>query len=188
MRSATGRGWITSTPTTTFTGSIAVPTVEDISFGRTKLFIDAIGGTIGTTQILTSFLSFVLSIKNIYKAQWTGDGTHKNFTLIKMNSEPEITLEFTLEHDATAVAERAIRRARTERKIRVQGLGSALTTPGAHATKKVNLDLIGSYLNPETLDDDDSNMVVKFMFKDHYSSVAASRGSAVVVNQLSALP
>lgn len=188
MRSATGRGWITSTPTTAFTGSIAVPTVEDIIFGKTKLFIDAIGGTMGATQILTSFLSFSLSIKNIYKAQWTGDGTHKNFTFIKMVSDPEIVLEFTLEHDATAVAERAIRRARTERKIRVQGLGSTLVTPGAHTTKKVNIDLIGSYDAPEELDDEDSNMVVKFTFRDHYSSTAAARGSIVVVNSLSALP
>lgn len=188
MMSGNLRGWIATDPTTTFTGSLAIPAVEEIIFGKTKLYIDAIGGTIGSTQKTNTFLSFELTINNIYQAVWTGDGVNKNFTFIKMNSEPEITLEFTLEHDATSVAERVIRRGRTGRQIRIDGIGSALTTTATHSTKLCRIDLVGTYEEPEEMDEEDGNMILNFKLRNHYHQTPASRGSIVVVNQLSTLP
>lgn len=176
-------------PTTAFTGALPHTTPEEIQFGKTKLYIDAIGGTIGTTQKSDTLLSFTLKISKVYVAKSPANGSSRNFTLVKNVGRPEITLEFTLEHDATAVAERAIRRARTERQIRIKGEGSAIVTPGTtYSVKTAILDIVGTYMEPETYEDEDTNNVMKFKIKDHYSSTTSTRGKTILVNSLSVLP
>jgi hypothetical protein len=184
--SATLRGWPLGSGA--FTGTLSIPEVEEIVFGKSKLFIDTSGGAFGGTPITTSFISFELTINNIYKAQPTGEGTNKYYTFIKMSSMPEITLNFTLEHDTFGVAEREARRNRTERLVRIEGIGSALTTSSTYTTKEVILDLAGTYMEPEPLDEDDGNMIVPLVLKNHYVGTATDRGKIIVVNQLSALP
>lgn len=184
--SATLRGWPLGSGA--FTNALSIPTAETILFGKSRLFIDTAGGSFGGNQVTNSFISFELTLSNIYKAQPTGEGTNLYYTFVKMNSNPEINLNFTLEHDATAVAEREARRASTERLIRIEGIGSALTTSSSYSTKGVIIDLAGTYMESEGLDEDDGNMIVPFVFKNHYSSTATDRGQILVINELSALP
>ena len=174
--------------TTTFTGGLSVPAVTDMLFGNCKMYIDPVGSAFGTTQITQTFLSFELTINNMFKAQMTGDGTSLFATLMKANM-PEIELTFTLEHDATSVTERAARAAGTPRKIRIENTGPAVATPGTtYSNKTLFIDLVGTYMAPEERDDDDGNNTMTFVLKNHYNVTAATRGTITVVNELSALP
>jgi hypothetical protein len=186
---ATGTGWISSAPTTTFTSALSIPTVEEVLFQKSRIYIDAIGGTMGSTQRTNTLLDFELTIKEIYTEYATADNAGKNYTVILMNAMPEITLKFTLMHDSISVAERVIRRTRAGRQIRIEGVGNTVATPGSvYSTKRVQLNLVGTYDDPEEMDAETGSDIVKFSFRNHYHLTSASRGSIVVVNELSALP
>lgn len=185
--SATFRGWPGGP--TTFTGSVAIPTVSESIFGLGSLWIDAVGGTIGTTQKTNTFRSFELTLSKIYVARWTGNAANKYYTHLNMNGEPEITCTFKLEHDTTAVAERAKTRARTPLLLRIQTQGAALGTAGTAYTKKtIRIDMAGSYEEPEEYEDDDGTTGLTFKFRNHYDPTFGSRGTIYIANELSALP
>lgn len=183
---ATLRGWPGGT--TTFTGSLAIPTVEEAIFGLTSLFIDAPGGTLGTTQITDGFRGFELKISKVYQPRWQGNGANRFYTRLVMNSEPEITLKLKLDHDTSAVAQRAVRRALTHSQIRIRATGSNLTTGGTYTTRTIQLNAIGSYMEPEPYDDDDGVTSLEFNVGTHYSATPGLGGNIVVVNDLTALP
>lgn len=188
MIEANVRGWPGGP--TTFKASLAIPTVEEILFGKTALYINDADEAIGTTPITNAFRSFELSISDFYAARWTGDGADDVFyTRIVMAPNPNIELKFVLDHSAFAVAERAARRARTPRLLRIEAEGVALATPGSVYSKKTcRIDLAGTYAEPEPYEDDDGVMTVEFTLKNHYNATYTKRGEIIVVNELSALP
>ncbi len=59
---------------TAFTPALTIPAVSEMLFNRSKLFIDNVGATIGTTQILNSWIDAKLKITTGLKAQFTADG------------------------------------------------------------------------------------------------------------------
>lgn len=187
---ATLRGW-RGGPTTR-TPNVAIPSVlEFILFGNTSLYIDAVGDAFGDTQITDSFLDFKLTIENVYKAQWVGNGAAANglnYAFPKLQ-EGTITLEFTLEHDDQAIAERAFRQANATRKFRIEATGSAASAPGStYTTKLARIDLEGMYVDPDEFDDDDGNVVLKFKAQSFTNKTTGDRGEIIIVNELSALP
>lgn len=189
---STLRGWSPADETApgTFTGALTIPTVYEVLFGFTSLYIDAIGGTAGTTQITSSFLNFSLEVSNIYRGVATGDGSGKHFIFLKPAAEGgEIKLTFTLEHDTQSVQEREYRRLRTARLIQIKGESEAdVTTPGTTYSKKtVLITLPGTYMEADSYGDEEGNRTIEFSFKGHYHATPANRGSLVVVNELNAL-
>lgn len=181
------RGWPGGT--TTFTSSLAIPSVEEAIFGLTSLYIDTPGGTLGTTQITDGFRGFELKISKVFQPRWQGNGANRYYTRLVMNSEPEITLKIKLDHDTSAIAQRAIRRALTHSQIRIKADGSNLTSAGTTYTKKtIQLNAIGSYMEPEPYDDDDGVTSLEFSVGTHYSATPGLGGNIVVVNDLTALP
>jgi hypothetical protein len=185
---STVRGWPGGP--TTFTAGLSIPTVEEILFGKTGLYIDAADGTIGSNQVTDAFRSFELKISDYFSARWNGNAsTDVFYSRIVMAPNPKIELKFTLDHGADAVAERAARRAKTPRLIRIEALGTALGTGATYDNKLVRIDLSGTYFEPEAwLEDDDGVNTVEFNFKNHFNATYNQRGSIVVVNELSALP
>lgn len=173
----------------TYTGSIAVPSVEDILFQKGKLYIDAVGGTIGGTQKSNTFLGMDLSVKTGWKAQPAGDGfLYFSFAKFVGNPVMEILLKITFEHDSTSVAEKAARLAQTPRQIRLDFDGNAVATPGTlYSTKKLRIDLAGKWETFDKLDEDDGNDIVTGTFRARYNSTAALFASITVVNELTAL-
>jgi hypothetical protein len=106
-----------------------------------------------------------------------------------MNGDPKITLKLKLDHDASAIAERAERRLSSNRLVRIKAEGAALGTAGTTYSKKtILLDLVGSYMTPEPYSDDDGITSLEFEMATHYNATAALGGRIVVVNELSALP
>ncbi len=170
----------------TKTAALALPTVEEILFSKGKLYIDAVGGMIGTTQKSNTFLGMDLSVKTGWIPVFTADG-NLYFSFHKCTM-PEVTLDITFEHDGTATAEKANWRNQTARQIRLDFDGSAVATPGTDfSTKKLRIDLAGKWEKFEKLDENDGNDIVKGTFRVRYNATAALFAEIKVVNELASL-
>jgi hypothetical protein len=174
---------------TTFTGSVAIPTVEEILFGNTSLYINDNSSAFGTTQI-DNFLSFSLEITQLYKAEWIGDGSGVYFGLVKAIAGPQdnITLTWTGEHDADAVTEDGKRENGTTRAVRIESLGSAIADGSTYTNKTARLDLCGTYTQAMELGREDGNVTATHTLRCHYDSTLTTRLKMIVVNELSTLP
>lgn len=169
-----------------FTSGITVPTVEEIIFGKGKLYIDNTTGTIGTTQKSNTFLAFDLDLKTGWKGQPTGDG-RKDFSFAKY-TKAEWTLKVTFEHDGSAVTEKAAYRNKTARLIRIKIEGAALATAGSVYTyKTLIIDVPGVWTDFTALENDDGNDTVTGTLKGGYDVTAALGGQIIVVNELTSL-
>lgn len=169
-----------------FTGSIALPAVEEILFGDATLSIDAVGGTLGAGTVASTLLGFNMEATTGRQGVFTGD--NKYFTFDKGVS-PEITLEVTFEHNSSAGTEKAAWRAGTARKLRLMMEGSALTTTGAtYSNKALIIDLAGKWEKFDKLDEADGNDIVTGTFRARYNSTAALFASITVVNELATVP
>lgn len=163
----------------------ALPTVEEILFNRGKLYIGT-GDTFGT-QKTNTWLGFTLDVTTGWKAVQTGDG-NLYFSFLK-NIGPEITCEFTFEHDTVAVTEIAAWRAGTHRKIRMEFTGTTFDTAGtAYTNKTLLVDLDGKWESFDPLDDDDGNDVVTGTFRARYNSTSQAFASITDVVNLAAIP
>jgi len=166
----------------TKTGSLTLPTVEEVLFPKSKLFIDAIGGTIGTTQKTNTFLAFDLTFDSGIMPVWTGDGS-LDYTFIKV-SEPKLTGSVLFEHDSIAVAQKAIWRAQTPQLMRIQLLGNALTTAGTtYSVKTINIDMAMKFTKFDAIGEQDGNDIVLGNFESKYNTTSASWATFTVVNE-----
>jgi len=169
-----------------FTGSLSVPTVEEIIFQGARLFIDN-ENAIGTTLRSNTLLGFNLSVTTGWKEQFCGDGT-LHFSFIK-HIGGSGTLEVTFEHNSIAVAEKTNWRNRTIRAVRLLIEGSNLGTAGPGYTRKtLRIDGWGVWEKFDVLDEQDGNDIVKGTLRLGYSSVATKMLEITVVNELASLP
>lgn len=172
--------------TATFTSGLSIPTVEDILFSKGKLYIDPSTDTAGTTQKSKTLLSMELNMTTGWQAIMVGDG-NLYFSDVKRVGD-EGTLQITFEHDASATAEIVNWRAESERVVRLDFTGTALSSAGTYSTKLLRITLYGKWESFDPLDESDGNDIVTGTFRIGYSSGAAAKGSIIVVNEVSALP
>ncbi len=171
----------------TFTGAIAIPTVEEILFSKGKLYVDAVGGVYGTTLKSSTFLGMSLKGKTGWVAKFTADGS-LFFTFAKL-TRPEITVDITFEHDATGAAGKVDWRAQTARKIQMKWEGSAVATPGTTYTyKTLIVNLAGKWSKFTKLGESDGNDILTGTFVAGYNATAADIGEIIVVNELTVIP
>jgi hypothetical protein len=178
-----GRQW----STTNFTGAIAVPSVEEILFQKTKLYIDAVAGTLGTTLISSSLLAMTLSVRTGWTPNFTGDGNLYFTDIEHIAEQTEVLLNVTLRHNATAVSEKAAWRAQTARQLRLQIDGSALTAGTGYSAKALRIDLAGKWERFEPLSERNGMMVSNGIFRARYNSTASLFANLTVVNALASL-
>lgn len=170
-----------------FTTGQSAPAVEEILFGKGKLYIDDADGTIGNTQKTQTLLGMTLNVNTGWVPVFTGDG-NLYFTFAK-STAPEVTLQITFEHDGTAVAEKTNWRNGTARLIRLLWEGDALTTAGdSYTYKTLIVDLAGKWESFDKLGEQDGNDIVTAMFRARYNATAEKFAEIVVVNELSTLP
>jgi hypothetical protein len=171
--------------TTTFTGALTPPTVEEILFGTGALYIDGVSTYPATTAKSNTLIGMELSVTTGMKARFTGD--HLYFSYIQ-NVRPEIILNITFEHDSTAVAEIAAFRAGTARSVRLKFEGSTVGTPGTtYSSKTLLIDLVGKWESFEALGEQDGNDIVTGTLRCRYNATAGALGNILIVNELSAL-
>jgi hypothetical protein len=100
-----------------FTGALVPQAVREMLFQHSKLYIDASGGSIGSTQITGSFKGFEIGGPTGFKEYYTGEGA-KTFTGVKQG-KPDWRGILTMEHDANGVAQIDAAKAGTPKLIRV---------------------------------------------------------------------
>lgn len=170
-----------------FTGSIAVPTVEEVLFHTGKLYVDDASGNFGTTLKSDTLLVMSCKVTTGLTPRHTASGSLE-YSGISVGV-PEIELDVTFEHNATAVAEKANWRARTERLIRLAFEGSALTTGGTAYQKKTFLmDIAGQWSKFDVLDEINGNDVIKGTFVGRYLAGASKFATFTLVNEQATLP
>lgn len=172
-----------------FTGSLSIPTVEDILFSKGKLYIDPTSDTAGTTQKTSTFLEMDLDVNTGWVPVDTADG-NLYFTFDK-NVGSEILLNVTFEHDGSAAAEKVNWRAQTARQIQVKFEGSDLGTTDAGATydkKTLLVNMVGKWESFDKIDEQDGNDIVKGVFRAAYNATAGYKAQMILVNELSAIP
>jgi len=173
------------TSNSSFTTAATLPTVEEILFSKGKIYIDAEGGTIGTTQVTNTWLNFNLDVTTGLKGIATGDG-NKYFSFVK-GVTPEAVLTVTFENNASATTEKTNWENGTARLIRLLFVGTAFTTSGTYANKTLIVDLAGKW-EDFTGGDDDGNDTVTGVFRARYNTTAALFGQFVVANLLTSVP
>ena len=160
--------------------------VEEILFNKGILYIDDAEGYIGDSPVSCSLVSFALAVKTGWVAKVTADG-ELYFCFIQQTG-PEVTLEITFEHNASAVAERDKWLLEAQRQIRLEFIGSALATPGtAYTYKTLRVDLSGKWENFGTIGDRDGNDIVTGTFRARIEEGGALFGQFIVVNELAAI-
>ena len=173
--------------TSTFTSTPALVAVESVPFGKTRFFIDAIGGTMGATEKTNTLVEFDLKIKTGFRPRFEGDGQYY-FSRAFWNGTFECTAEIAMEYNATSKAQVANWRARTPVQIQLLIEGSAVGTPGTDYTYKTcQVDLVGSWEKFSGLEDVDEGDTVRGTLRTHYHATPATRGQIVVVNELASL-
>ncbi len=171
--------------TGTKTAALSLVDVEEIPFSKGKLYIDAADTAHGTTQKSNTLLEASLEVDTGWRAVHTGDG-NLYFTFLK-NVGPEVTLDITFEHDASAVAEIAAWRAETPRLIRLEFTGSTVAGGSTFTAKTLRIDLAGKWETFEALDERDGNDIVTGTFRARYNATSGKFAEIVVANSLSAI-
>jgi hypothetical protein len=166
--------------------SLALAIAETINFSKGKLYLDAVSGTMGTTQVTGTWLDFNLTINTGLNRQDTGDGSLDfNHTYLGV---PEIMLDTTIEHDANAVSAFDAYQAETPKLLRMLWEGSDLATPGTLYSKKtLMIDLAVKATKWGPIQTRDGNNVVPISYKAAYDETAAKYAEITVVNEVASL-
>jgi len=171
-----------------FTTGISLPTVSEALFGRCQLYIDAISGTIGTTEKTNTLASFSYKANTGLRHQFSGTG-NLYYGEVKRKQRIQIACAISLYQNAAGLAEYDNWRSGTPRLIRIKMEGPALTTPGtAYSKKTIILDMPGSWVSFPSLEDIEGAEVLPGQFRPAYDSTAAIGPSITVVNELAQLP
>lgn len=188
MMEATWRG--RDVVDTTFTGALSVPTLvagDHIVFGGSNLYIDAVGGTIGTTEIASTLLSFELDVTTGLKAKWTNLGNDFDFVYFDRGSF-SATLKLVYEHNAAADAQRDLYEVATPRLIRLKFTGPAVGTPGTTYSNKTFIINAAGIYTAMPYGDVDGNATVEAEMQIGHDLTASQGLDFIVVNELSSLP
>jgi hypothetical protein len=167
--------------TSSFTKSLSLDAVEEIVFSKGALYINDVTGTIGVSEVSSTLLGVDIDYGTGIVAKRAANG--KLYFDFVTQTGPDITVQLTYEHNASAVTEKAAWRAETPRQIRLQWTGSTLTTAGSYSVKTFTLDMAGKYESFEAIDEMDGNDIVRCTFRPAYNEDAELFFEAVVVNE-----
>lgn len=173
----------------TITGSVAVPDVDEMLFSKGALYIDAVSGTSGTTEVTNTILSFSLKAKPGWKQFFSSSSAVYNSHLDR-TADNEFTFDMVVKYDAaTAVAMDDARVAQTPKLVQFELIGPALGTPGSlYTTKKLIISLAGKIINAVTISEQDGIETAAITFRARYNATDASWFAMSVINELSTLP
>ena len=128
----------------------------------------------------STWLDFTLNVETGWFPVYTGDG-NLYFTFNK-NVGPEVTLDVTFEHNASAVTEKDKWKAEGGRLIRLLFTGSTFTTAGtSFSVATMRVDLAGFWESFDKIGEQDGNDVVQGTFRSEYNSNSSSFAQIDVV-------
>jgi hypothetical protein len=167
-----------------------VPAIGEFPCQRGKLWMDAIGGAYGTTQISTTLIAFKVLIELFWKPVFTMDGNlyfaYPSFT------DKKVTGELTYLNDTPADGNTGAMldfRNQTPKLMRIDLSGDPVTTPGTlYSTYKCMIDLPVKLLNPGPIANNEGNSIRVFKFRSRYNTVAGNAGKITNVLDVTPLP
>lgn len=162
----------------TMTPSLAPPAVNVAILPLTKLYIDATGGTVGTTQKTGVLVGAQIQRTTGWKFVPVGDGSLYPVAIKQV--APTATFSLTIEVEQNSgvslvAAERAFRRAGTSRLFR-------LKIEGPSASHSLELDWCGKYTEVGSYEDNDGNLMVTLSGEMKYNSTDALFMEATLKN------
>jgi hypothetical protein len=164
-----------------YTGALTVPTVEEAIFSKTNLYIDATGGTIGTTLKAGVLVGASVKVKTGLIPVPVANG-QLYFHTYKW-TQPEITFSLTVELEDTVglvTAERAFYESHTVRLIRLSCAGTS--------DRAININIAGVYDSVGGYENSDGNTTVTLEGHVVASSADSLSFSVAVANNLAAVP
>lgn len=161
-----------------FTSSLTAPTVNECLFNHTLLYIDASGGTIGTTQKTGVLTAASLKVKTGLMQVPVGDGAL--YSVSHKWTQPEITFSITMElEDGSVVAtERGIYRSNGTRLIRLKAAPSA--------SLQFQIDMAAKYDSISDYENSDGNTTVTFEGHGVASSTDSLALTFTILNSVAA--
>jgi hypothetical protein len=170
------------------TAALSVPTAESMLFNSSKFFLDAAGGTIGSTQLTNTVIGCKLKIDTGLRAQHTASGQLYFSTLEFVGAK--ITGELTMLMNASTVTEKANWLADTVRLLQIKIEGSTFAIAGTAYSKKTfiaNLAMVWTGGWDESGDDNGVG-IVKATFAAGYDYTSARFAQFINVVALASLP
>jgi hypothetical protein len=172
-----------------FAAGATIPAVSELPAQQGKVYLDAIGGSYGGTQVSNTIIGGKIDYEFMWQPVFTMDGnlyySYPSYVGHKVSGE------LTFLHDTAGAGNTGAKadfRARTPKLLRIDLIGDALTTGATYTTKKVIIDLPIKYLNPGPLADNNGNDIVVMKFHSRYNTTAGNQGKFIVVNQITPLP
>jgi hypothetical protein len=175
--------------TTTFTGALTLPAVSYMNFGLSKIYIDVIGGTYGTTIKSSTLRGANIKYASGIEAKDTADG-RLDFSFAQTGQDYTMSGQLEFEHDTIALANKVDWRAMTARKLQIKIEGpTAFTNAGTtYTVPTVLFNLPLRWSNFEKIGEANGNDIVTGSFISAYNVTAAAAGSVIVVAALTAVP
>lgn len=178
---------------TTFTGALTLADVEEILASKGALYIDAIGGSYGSSQISQQLLAFDITFTARWVPKFTLDGS-LDFTFVHYTGH-EIRGSLTFEHDSTSIVGSGdqidLWRSQTAQKMRLEFTGAAYGTAGTgttfDGTSGLRIDLPFKWTRFAPISEQDGNSIIVADFYSRYNATAADAGSIVIANEVAAL-
>ncbi len=177
---------------TGFSAGASIPSVGAGEFPaqRGKIYLDAIGGTYGTTQISNLLIAGQVDFEVYWQPVFTMDGNlYYSYPSYRGH---KVSGQLSYLHDTGAdgnTGEMVDFRAQTPELLRLDFSGDAVATPGTtYSTRKIIVDLPIKYLNPGPLGEDNGNDIRVMKFRSRYNTTAGNAGKFIVVNELASLP
>lgn len=145
--------------------------IDDLLFNKSKLYLDAVGGTLGATQYTLGFLQATINLRTGWFARATGDG-QLYFSYIQM-AKPQLDFNLRVVHDSQGVARKTDWRALTARQMRIDMLGAALTTAGTtYATNTLRFNVAAKGLKVSKVGELNGEDVLDVSYNSRYNSTA----------------
>jgi hypothetical protein len=172
-----------------FTAGLTIPAVREMLFNTTKFYLDNVGGTIGSTQLVNTVVGAKIHVVTGLKAQHTGDGNLYFSFMDFIGAKCDV--ELTMLNNASSLAERVLWRSNTARLLRIKiEDNKALTSPGTtYSYRTLLADFAGIYSQfGDPRDEDEGSAAHKVMFECGYDETAALFAQFTNVNELTAVP
>lgn len=163
----------------TMTAALALPTVTDALFNKTKLYIDASGGTLGATQKLGTLISAKLRFRSGILQVPVGDG---NFFFNSLKpGKPQLDFSITIEVESGSLvtSERAAKVANSTRLFRL------LIDHGTN--NKIQFDFAGRYDKIGNYESSEGNTHVTLDGHATVDTAAALFFTTTITNNISTL-
>jgi hypothetical protein len=173
-----------------FTGSLSIPSIEDVLSSKGKVYLDDVSGSYGTTQVANAIIAGKVTVEIKYAINFTIDGNLYYSYLTYAGHR--ITGELTYVHDSAVSGSGGAKqffRNQTAKLLELKFEGATVTTPGTTYSKKtLIIDLPIKFGKAGVLADQDGGDIVTMSFRSRYNTTKGDAGKFVVVNELASLP